>query len=61
MKINENRRYRIDQRRRPEGLWELWESKRHGDEVPAIVTLNGEIFTKTWEGLDEFLKEYDEA
>lgn len=46
--------YRIDKARYTEGLFELWESKKFGDEAPAKVTLNGIEVGETWDSLDEF-------
>lgn len=43
--------YKIAELHKPEGLFELWESKHYGDEVVALVTLNGNITGSTWDDL----------
>lgn len=46
--------YRIDKF----GLFELWESEKYGDEVPAKVTFKGQIIGETYDSLENFLKVY---
>ena len=42
------------------GKWELWEDEKYGDEVEAIVTLNGEKIGSTYDFLETYIKEYEE-
>lgn len=49
-----NHYYKIDSYQTTEGLFELWESKKYGDTVSAIVTLSGEYIGRTWESLPDF-------
>ncbi len=47
----------IDEVKKPEGLYQLWESNRFGDEVAAPVTLNGERIGETYDRLEEWIDE----
>ena len=50
--------YKISEARVMEGLLELWESNKYGDEAPAkVVTLNGKEIGETWESLMDFYTE----
>lgn len=48
---------KLDQLHKPEGLFELWEHDKYGDEAEALVTLNGEIVGFTWDNLHIFYEE----
>lgn len=55
--------YKISEMRTTDGLLELWESKKYGDEVAAVVTLNGRKIGRTFDDLrtyyyDEYLQNY---
>lgn len=56
-RLNEKRTI-IDEKTECDGLWQLWESNKYGDEREAIVTLNGQMIGKTWDGLFTFIAEY---
>lgn len=51
--------YRIDSSRGVKGLYELWESKKFGDEIACAVTLNGQEIDSTWDNLRDFIQEYE--
>lgn len=46
--------YRVSSLHTTEGLFELYEHKTLGDEMPGMVKLNGEIIAHTWDSLSEF-------
>lgn len=50
--------YKISEMVTPQGLLELWESKKFGDEVAAKVTLCGIEIGKTYDDLRTYY--YDE-
>ena len=49
--------HRIDWVVTSEGLLELWEHDYWGDEVPALVVLNGEVVDETMDDIFTYLKE----
>lgn len=49
--------HRIDWVVTREGLLELWENDDWGDEVPALVVLNGEVVDETMDDIFTYLKE----
>ena len=57
IEIIKKHHYKIDEMQTMYGKLELWESEKHGDEAPAIVTLNGSIVGKTWDSLADFYEE----
>lgn len=48
--------YVIDTLRNEYGLFELWESRKYGDLVACVVTLNRNIVGTTFETLTEFIE-----
>jgi hypothetical protein len=49
--------YKISEMRTAKGLFELWESKKYGDEVAAKVTLCGIEIGETWNDLRTFIND----
>ena len=59
MKAKHDTHYRIATRTTMFGVFELWESKKYGDEMPADVWLNGAKVGATWDDLDTWLFDND--
>ncbi len=45
----------------PDGTYRLWESRKWGDEEPAVVTLDNRVVGQTWGCLLDFINDYTET
>lgn len=55
------RHYVIAERLTGQGLFQLWEHEDYGDEVAAILTLDGVQVCHTWDDIDTSIRDYIEA
>lgn len=52
--------YKIDELRNIDGLYEMWEDELYGEDVPAVVTLDGQWWGETNESLMYIIENPDE-